>query len=518
MEHASAPPTTPQDSTPAATLSTSVSSEAQTPKERVTFAGAVKKKESHLSADLALKQSLRKLGTLGKDVSASSLTTLRAIAEQEEAERRREDQQNGSRKRELRRELRRALAALEKVDTRHGRGGEFILQLCGKSRLRSSRRILPEEATRMGEEAATLTGQEGGVVFACARGVGLVRQGAIRAVEHPSFDQFIMACILANCVMLAIADPTLDEETSTMALIGFIFLVIFTVEAVTQATALGHLYVHDAWNWLDVVVVAEGWISLLSQGDGYLAGLKTLRILRPLRVANRLPALKRVITAMLGSLPAIANSLIVLGLTLFLFGLLCSMLWSGTFSYRCMNDVTGEWVDEDTLCYPEAEVASSNFCESLTLLNQPYTCEVGESCKGYRGRGGDDDWYDGISGSPGEGTPESGSINFDNALYSFLTLFSVTTMEGWSDVLYWSQDAMAEWTFFIFLAIIVIGNFTVVSSFCRACLIDPAVFSLRFSVETIITLACCFVYFWGLLNLSGELDDSSYFSPVGWRH
>ena len=262
-----------------------------------------------------------------------------------------------------------------------------------------------------------------------------------------------------------------------MAFIGFIFLVIFTIEAVTQATALGHLYIHDAWNWLDVVVVAEGWISLLSQGDGYLAGLKTLRILRPLRVANRLPALKRVITAMLGSLPAIANSLIVLGLTLFLLGLLCSMLWSGTFSYRCMKDATGQWVDEDTLCYPEATGASSNFCESLTLLNQPYTCEAGESCKGYRGRGGDDDWYDGVGGSPGEGTPESGSINFDNALYSFLTLFAVTTMEGWSDVLYWSQDAMAEWTFFIFLAIIVIGNFTVVSTLRHARLIYPAVLS-----------------------------------------
>lgn len=454
-------PAAPAEASSEVVLATGAELESQTSQRPIVVLGS-KRRESRLSPDLALKQSLRKLGSIGKDVSASTLDTLRAIAEREAAERRSEDRRNSSRKRELQRDLRKALAALEKVDTRHGKGGQFILRLCGSSGRK--RRVAPEEEAGGLAAAAPQPPLPGALVAACACGVGAVRQWALRAVEHPSFDQFIMVCILANCVLLAVADPTTDEETPAMATAGVVFLVIFTAEAATKAVALGHLYSRDAWNGLDVVVVIEGWVSLLTKGGGYLAGLKTLRILRPLRVANRLPALKRVISAMLGSLPAIADSLIVLALTLFLFALLCSMLWSGSFHYRCMNDATGEWVDEDTLCYPEAKLTGSPLCERLTVLNHPYTCESGETCTGYRGHGGDDDGYDGGGGRPGEGAPESGNINFDNALYSFLTLFAVTTMEGWSDVLYWTQDAMAEWTFFVFLAIIIVGNFTVVSS------------------------------------------------------
>jgi len=56
-------------------------------------------------------------------------------------------------------------------------------------------------------------------------------------------------------------------------------------------------------------------VSVLSssKGGSSLAGLKTFRILRPLRVANRLPSLKRVITAMLASLPQVRSGLTVRG-------------------------------------------------------------------------------------------------------------------------------------------------------------------------------------------------------------
>jgi hypothetical protein len=183
-----------------------------------------------------------------------------------------------------------------------------------------------------------------------------------------------------------------------------------------------------------------------------------------------MPSLKRVIGAMLAALPAIANSLIVLSLFLFLFALPSTMLWSGTFHYRCRDDTSGTWVDEDTLCYPAASTASSASCEQLTVLNNPYTCETGESCLGYHGRS-NDDGDDGSGGTSGEGAPESGNINFDNALYSLLTLFAVSTMEGWSGILYYTQDAMAEWTFLIFLAIIVVGNFTVINLMIAAILV-----------------------------------------------
>jgi hypothetical protein len=43
-------------------------------------------------------------------------------------------------------------------------------------------------------------------------GGGKVRQFALAAIEHWLFDQFIMGCILVNCLFLALADPAADEE------------------------------------------------------------------------------------------------------------------------------------------------------------------------------------------------------------------------------------------------------------------------------------------------------------------
>ena len=68
------------------------------------------------------------------------------------------------------------------------------------------------------------------------------------------------------------------------------FLYIFTIEAVMKIIAWSWRgYLSDYWNWLDLVVVVEAWVSSLGAGSSSLAGLKTFRILRPLRVANRLP-------------------------------------------------------------------------------------------------------------------------------------------------------------------------------------------------------------------------------------
>mmetsp|Transcript_1005 Transcript_1005/g.1224 ORF Transcript_1005/g.1224 Transcript_1005/m.1224 type:complete len:2440 (-) Transcript_1005:185-7504(-) len=283
---------------------------------------------------------------------------------------------------------------------------------------------------------------------------GKIRQFFLATCEHPRFDQFIMVCILVNCVFLALTDPTVETEPQYQEYAGYVFLFIFTVECMCKLIALSSLYFDDYWNWLDVVVVIEGWVSFISAGGGYLSGLKTLRILRPLRVANRLPALKKVITALLGSLPAIFNTFVVFFFFLLIFAMLCVMLWNGTFHYRCKNIETLEWVDEEALCYPAQPRADAMFCRSLQFLDSPYTCEDGERCEAYTA------------------TPENGDLNFDNLGYSLLTLFAVSTMEGWSDVLFYTQDVMTQGTFFVFLAIILIGNFTIVNLMIAAILVQ----------------------------------------------
>lgn len=41
---------------------------------------------------------------------------------------------------------------------------------------------------------------------------GRLRRACLLSSENPLFDQFIMMCILVNCIFLALVDPTTDEE------------------------------------------------------------------------------------------------------------------------------------------------------------------------------------------------------------------------------------------------------------------------------------------------------------------
>jgi hypothetical protein len=205
-----------------------------------------------------------------------------------------------------------------------------------------------------------------------------------------------------------------------------------------------------------MVVVVEGWLSQFAGGTISLSGLKTFRILRPLRVANRVKSVKLIIATLLQSLPAIGNTFVVFFFFLIIFGMLCGTLWSGTFSYRCQDDSSGDWVDQEELCYPAEKASSSEgaLCAGLGFIDAPYSCASGETCT-YFG-----------------GTPSYGFVNFDNIFYSALTLFAACTMEGWSSVLFSAQNVISQGFFLIFMFVIILGNFTIINVMIASILVE----------------------------------------------
>jgi hypothetical protein len=161
---------------------------------------------------------------------------------------------------------------------------------------------------------------------------------------------------------------------------------------------------------LDFIIVIEGTITLVARVDAvYLAALKTLRVLRPLRVTNRMPALKRIVNTMIVSLPNILDNVIVYCSVLLIFAILGVVLWEGKFNYRCQDD-DGDWYDADNMiCYP-SPVTSRGFCGGLLFLDAPYACPVGQACR---------KWVS---------TPQNGNLNFDNVGFGLLTLFVVVSV------------------------------------------------------------------------------------------
>lgn len=56
--------------------------------------------------------------------------------------------------------------------------------------------------------------------------------------------------------------------------------------------------------------------------------------------------------------------------------------------------------------------------------------------------------------------PNYGITSFDNIGYAMLTVFQCVTMEGWTPILYWTNDAMGSYfNNFYFVPLIVIGSF-----------------------------------------------------------
>ncbi|XP_012879075.1 PREDICTED: voltage-dependent L-type calcium channel subunit alpha-1C [Dipodomys ordii] len=65
---------------------------------------------------------------------------------------------------------------------------------------------------------------------------------------------------------------------------------------------------------------------------------------------------------------------------------------------------------------------------------------------------------------PGWEGPKHGITNFDNFAFAMLTVFQCITMEGWTDVLYWVNDAVGrDWPWIYFVTLIIIGSFFVLN-------------------------------------------------------
>ncbi|ESO09535.1 hypothetical protein HELRODRAFT_73530, partial [Helobdella robusta] len=143
--------------------------------------------------------------------------------------------------------------------------------------------------------------------------------------------------------------------------------------------------------------------------------------------------LKSILKAMA---PLLQIALLVL-FAIVIFAIIGLEYLSGSFHNTCRLITTDEidLVGEEEIT-PCQDVPSS-------LLGQGFICpEATSTCKPY--------W---------EG-PKHGIISFDNIGYAMLTVFQCITMEGWTTVLYYTNDALGShfpWLYFVTL--IIIGSF-----------------------------------------------------------
>jgi hypothetical protein len=130
-------------------------------------------------------------------------------------------------------------------------------------------------------------------------GYSWCRIKAVKFVRNPNFDKSILGAIILNTLILTMRwymQPTYYEKP--LEIINFVFMSIFTLEAIIKLFALRSEYFDEPWNVFDffIVVLTLGILGLEFSGVAQDIGavstiLRTLRICRVFRIVRRLKKL-----------------------------------------------------------------------------------------------------------------------------------------------------------------------------------------------------------------------------------
>ena len=163
-----------------------------------------------------------------------------------------------------------------------------------------------------------------------------------KVVMMSQFDNFVLALIVAQSILLALDNPLNDPKSILVTFMDksdIAFTLVFGLEALGKIICLGLLfngpgsYLRNGWNIIDSTVVVLSVISLSIEG-GKLKIFKVfrlLKVLRPLRVISRNKGLKIGIQALFMAIPSILNVIMVSSLFFVIFGIIGINFFKGAF-------------------------------------------------------------------------------------------------------------------------------------------------------------------------------------------
>nr|XP_039264940.1 sodium channel protein type 3 subunit alpha-like isoform X4 [Styela clava]XP_039264941.1 sodium channel protein type 3 subunit alpha-like isoform X4 [Styela clava]XP_039264942.1 sodium channel protein type 3 subunit alpha-like isoform X4 [Styela clava]XP_039264944.1 sodium channel protein type 3 subunit alpha-like isoform X4 [Styela clava]XP_039264945.1 sodium channel protein type 3 subunit alpha-like isoform X4 [Styela clava] len=165
-----------------------------------------------------------------------------------------------------------------------------------------------------------------------------IRQFCINLFIRPLFSHFIMMVILANCVCMMLAEPPPWIEDY----LEHVFTAIYCFEAAIKIIGRGFIlhrfaYLRDPWNWLDFIVIVFALITaLLKDLVGQFSVLRAFRVLRALKTMSVVPGLRGIVKALLRSIRALQDAVVLTIFCVSVFALVGYQLFSGTLRNKCV--------------------------------------------------------------------------------------------------------------------------------------------------------------------------------------
>ncbi|XP_042197960.1 voltage-dependent L-type calcium channel subunit alpha-1S-like isoform X3 [Callorhinchus milii] len=280
-----------------------------------------------------------------------------------------------------------------------------------------------------------------------------VRKTCINIVEWKPFEIIILITIFANCVALAIFLPLPEDDTNNLNFklekVEYIFLIVFTIEAALKIIAYGFLfhpdaYLRNVWNILDFIIVFVGLCTvaleqlspspMAPKSAGFdVKALRAFRVLRPLRLVSGVPSLQVVLNSIIKAMVPLLHIALLVLFMIIIYAIIGLELFMGKMHKTCY--------------YTGTDIIAEDRPAPCAHTGHGHHCNVNSTeCR---------------SGWPG---PNSGITHFDNFGFAMLTVYQCITMEGWTDVLYWVNDAIGnEWPWIYFVSLILLGSFFVLN-------------------------------------------------------
>ncbi|XP_040216181.1 voltage-dependent R-type calcium channel subunit alpha-1E isoform X3 [Rana temporaria] len=249
----------------------------------------------------------------------------------------------------------------------------------------------------------------------------------------------ILATIIANCIVLALEQHLPGDDKTPMSRrlekTEPYFIGIFCFEAGIKIVALGLVfhkgsYLRNGWNVMDFIVVLSGILATAGTHFNTHVDLRTLRavrVLRPLKLVSGIPSLQIVLKSIMKAMVPLLQIGLLLFFAILMFAIIGLEFYSGKLHKACYRNQSG-W----------------------DAMDPPHPCGVPRCPDGYVCK----EWIG----------PNDGITQFDNILFAVLTVFQCITMEGWTTVLYTTNDALgATWNWLYFIPLIIIGSFFVLN-------------------------------------------------------
>ena len=152
-----------------------------------------------------------------------------------------------------------------------------------------------------------------------------MRHKIAELIERPSFTRFIALVIVFNAIILGLeTDAQMRAEHGLLLMaLDKGCIAIYVSELLLKFYAYRASFFKLGWNWFDLTVVV---ISLIPAA-GFFAVVRSLRIIRVLRLISVLPQMRRVVSALFWAIPGMSSIIMVLLLIFYVSAVLTTQIF-----------------------------------------------------------------------------------------------------------------------------------------------------------------------------------------------